>query len=115
MPFQLDCVPRKVLMSHSTSMPSSAKKPSSCATKSLSPMPFGATRTLRMISPLLEAIREQQARIVVRFALGDRARGGVALQAPGVHAEEPHPVPRDIVQSFHAERGENEAAAVAHE
>src|SRR5258706_5998396 len=32
-------------MSHSTSMPSWAKKPSCSATKSLSPMPLGATRT----------------------------------------------------------------------
>src|SRR6185503_9550614 len=47
---QRDWVPRKVLMSHSTSMPSAAKKPSFSATKSLRPMPLGATRTFLMCS-----------------------------------------------------------------
>src|SRR5262245_32952122 len=42
-PFQLDCVPRKVFQSNSTSRPSAWKKPSSSATKSLRPIPFGAT------------------------------------------------------------------------
>src|SRR3954463_9244190 len=42
---QRDCVPRNVFMSHSTSMPSAWKKPSCWATKSLMPMPLGATRT----------------------------------------------------------------------
>src|SRR4051812_26438384 len=45
-----DCVPRKVLTSHSTSMPSAAKKPSASATKSLMPMPLGATRTFLITS-----------------------------------------------------------------
>src|SRR3954468_4067595 len=45
---QRDCVPRKVLTSHSTSMPSAAKKPSFSATKSLRPIPLGATRTFLM-------------------------------------------------------------------
>src|SRR6185503_8389820 len=44
-PFQLDCVPRKVFQSNSTSSPSAAKKPSCMATKSLRPMPLGATFT----------------------------------------------------------------------
>src|SRR5688500_12337157 len=44
-------------MSHSTSMPSAAKKPSSCATKSLRPIPFGATRTFRMLPPVLRMVR----------------------------------------------------------
>src|SRR5215475_1795491 len=44
-PFQLDCVPRKVFQSNSTSRPSAAKKPSCIATKSLRPMPLGATLT----------------------------------------------------------------------
>src|SRR5580704_6698144 len=43
--FQLDCVPRKVFQSSSTSRPSAAKKPSRMATKSLSPMPLGAIFT----------------------------------------------------------------------
>src|SRR5262245_47747790 len=43
--FQLDWVPLKVFQSSSTSRPSAAKKPSSKATKSLRPMPFGATFT----------------------------------------------------------------------
>src|SRR5215469_7962787 len=43
--FQLDCVPRNVFQSNSTSSPSAAKKPSCMATKSFSPMPFGATLT----------------------------------------------------------------------
>src|SRR3954469_15520521 len=47
-----DCVPRKVLTSHSTSMPSAAKKPSSWATKSLMPMPLGATRTFLITPPI---------------------------------------------------------------
>src|ERR1700741_917719 len=51
-PFQLDCVPRNVLMSHSTSMPSAAKKPSASATKSLRPMPLGATRTFLIHPPV---------------------------------------------------------------
>src|SRR6476620_10676010 len=38
-------------MSHSTSMPSAAKKPSCSATKSLMPMPLGATRTFLMVPP----------------------------------------------------------------
>src|SRR5215510_3900235 len=42
-PFQLDCVPRNVCQSNSTSSPSVRKKPSSSATKSLRPIPFGAT------------------------------------------------------------------------
>src|SRR5215510_7280842 len=42
-PFQLDCVPRKVFQSNSTSSPSALKKPSSNATKSFRPIPFGAT------------------------------------------------------------------------
>src|SRR5262249_8638802 len=42
-PFQLDCVPRKVFQSNSTSRPSAWKNPSSSATKSLRPIPFGAT------------------------------------------------------------------------
>src|SRR5205814_2401427 len=41
-------------MSHSTSMPSAAKKPSSWATKSLRPMPLGATRTFLMPPPIDE-------------------------------------------------------------
>src|SRR3954469_15336406 len=45
---QRDLVPRNVLTSHSTSMPSAAKKPSFSATKSLRPMPLGATRTFFM-------------------------------------------------------------------
>src|SRR5215467_10257561 len=45
-PFQLLCVPRKMLISNSTSRPSSANKPSCMATKSFNPMPFGATETL---------------------------------------------------------------------
>ena len=44
-PFQLDCVPRNVFQSNSTSSPSAAKKPSCFATKSLRPMPLGATLT----------------------------------------------------------------------
>src|SRR5262252_2728543 len=44
-PFQLDCVPRKVFQSNSTSRPSAAKKSSCMATKSLSPMPLGAILT----------------------------------------------------------------------
>src|SRR5438874_6832806 len=51
-PFQLACVPRKVFMSHSTSMPSAAKKPSSFATKSFRPIPLGATRTFLMAPPV---------------------------------------------------------------
>src|SRR3981189_3576105 len=39
-------------MSHSTSMPSAAKKPSSLATKSLRPMPLGATRTFLIDPPV---------------------------------------------------------------
>ena len=50
--FQLPCVPRKVFMSNSTSRPSAAKKPSCIATKSFSPMPFGATATLIAIGRL---------------------------------------------------------------
>src|SRR3982751_256958 len=53
---QRDCVPRKVLMSHSTSMPSAAKKPSCSATKSLMPMPLGATRTFLMYDLLVTGI-----------------------------------------------------------
>src|SRR5215471_1748569 len=44
-PFQLDCVPRNVFQSNSTSRPSATKKPSCIATKSLRPMPLGATLT----------------------------------------------------------------------
>src|SRR5215510_939231 len=54
-PFQLDCVPRKVFQSNSTSRPSALKKPSSNATKSFRPIPFGATwnlgRSNRGIAP----------------------------------------------------------------
>src|SRR5713226_3606469 len=39
-------------MSHSTSMPSAAKKPSSFATKSFRPIPLGATRTFLIDPPV---------------------------------------------------------------
>src|SRR5215813_14090369 len=58
-PFQLDCVPRKVFQSNSTSSPSAAKKPSCIATKSLRPMPLGATLTrfkLLAIANLLDHV-----------------------------------------------------------
>src|SRR5262245_42119624 len=42
-PFQVDCVPRKVFQSNSTSSPSSLKNSCSRATKSFRPIPFGAT------------------------------------------------------------------------
>ena|SRR5437870_2540181 len=50
-PFQLDCVPRKVFQSNCTSSPSLAKNPWSSATESLRPIPLGAT-LMRCNSPL---------------------------------------------------------------
>src|SRR5688572_13706444 len=106
-------------MSNSTSMPSASKKPSSCATKSLRPMPLGATRTLRMTPPIgiagyefqpaglpasmhLEAVRKPHAQVIVRLLFGDRARRGVAVQPPKMRAGQHHPLPADGVSALDA-------------
>src|SRR5438067_9305497 len=73
-PFQLDCVPRKVFMSHSTSMPSAAKKPSCWATKSFRPIPLGATRTFLMAPPVTVSPRRYRAAPRYTSALRAEAR-----------------------------------------
>src|SRR4051812_45424024 len=80
-PFQLACVPRKVLMSHSTSMPSAAKKPSCSATKSLRPMPLGATRTFLMTPPV-DGYSEHYTEVSSENNHQCVARGGGSLLPP---------------------------------
>src|SRR5262245_15536627 len=96
-------------MSNSTSMPSAAKKPSCCATKSLRPMPLGATRTLRMFPPS-ESICYAEARVVGALRLGDRAARRVLVQPAAVQAREQPPALAQIMRAFHAERGVEQAA-----
>src|SRR4051794_38138958 len=56
-----DCVPRKGFTSHSTPMPSGAKKPSSWATKSLMPMPLARRElsSLLLLSNYDDELRRQ--------------------------------------------------------
>src|SRR5687767_4614921 len=96
-------------MSHSTSMPSAAKKPSCCATKSFRPMPFGATRTLRMIPPS-EPIGYTGTGEVVGLLFGDRAGRGVAVQAAQLQARQEYPAAAEVVRPLDAERAEQRPA-----
>src|SRR5262245_36861925 len=92
-------------MSNSTSMPSSAKKPSSCATKSFNPMPLGATRTLRIeppslaptIRPRSELAGDSERGVERRALLHVGAARDVVGQASQLDAAQRHPVVAQVV------------------